>query len=317
MTEQRSPGRVLWKAVLAALVIPTASVLLLALYAAVIWLRVPSAETIGARLGAQGDPGPTSFMAEDGCVGHRREYRPIDQIDPRLVCTVVWAEDWRFFRHDGVDWSALEGAMRDNWRRTQLRLGGSSIPMQLARNLFLSRARTPSRKLREIAIAERLVTALGRKRVLELYLNAAEWAPCVYGVEAATRHYLGHDATVIDAAEAVFLASMLPRPGRPPGALEGDRRRLLRRQQFLLTTLGRAGLLAPAAVRRGRAAVFKLLGAQIRRARQSHRATTDREVGSPGAGESGAVSGLEGRLTDGPAPVSWLARACGTAPPKS
>lgn len=280
------------------------SALLLGMYILVIWLRVPDAAAIAERYGRAESPAnraATAFMSTDGCEQHRRHLVPLSEIDPRLVCAVVWAEDWRFFAHDGVDWPALEGAMRENWRRGRPRLGGSTIAMQLARNLYLTRARTPSRKLREVFLAPRLVSALGRERVLELYLNAAEWAPCVYGAEAAARHYFGRGAGVLDAAQAVFLAAMLPRPSRPPG--ERDRQRLIKRQQTLLTHLGRAGLLRPTAVRRARAQVFANVREQIARSQTGGPAPSGRP--------SGAVT--KDRSEAGmPASREWLVRACGT-----
>lgn len=211
---------------------------LLALYVVVAWLRLPDPSAVPAT----GDPGPTRFMAGDGCDDHARTYRPLDDIDPRLVCTVIWSEDWQFFHHDGVDRDSLRRAVERNWRARAWRLGASTITMQLARNLFLSRARTPSRKAREVAIALDLDAALGKRRVLELYLNAAELAPCTYGVDAAAHHYFGHGAGEVDLAEAAFLASMLPRPAQPPGATAADRDRLIRHQQRLLKRVARSGL---------------------------------------------------------------------------
>lgn len=213
---------------------------LLALYVAVVWARLPEP----AELPATGDPGATAFMAEDRCDAHARQWRALDDIDPRLVCTVVWSEDWLFFDHDGIDRAALRGALERNWRERSWSLGGSTITMQLARNLYLSRARTPSRKGKELALAVELERRADKRRLLELYLNAAEWAPCTYGVEAAARHYLGHGAERIDLAEAAFLASMLPRPAVPPGQGVGDRPALVRKQQHLLRRVARSGLVA-------------------------------------------------------------------------
>ncbi len=253
---------------------------LLALYAAVVWLRLPDVAKLG-----EGDPGPTAFMRLDACGEPARSYAPLREIDPRVGCAMVWAEDWRFFQHDGVDSRALKGALQTNWRARSWRLGGSTIPMQLARNLFLSRARTPSRKLSEIVLARRLVAHHTRERLLELYLNSVELAPCVYGVEAGARHYFGHGAKTLDLAEATFLAAMLPRPGRPPGAEDSDRAALVRRQQELLTLLARARLIRKADLRAARQVVL--------------------------AGWRDGWAGHRPSAT-GPAPLSWYERACGT-----
>lgn len=224
--------------------------LLLGVYLAVAWLRLPSVDAVGDT----GDPGPTAFMRGDRCAAAntQRHYVPLGQIDPRLACAVVWSEDWRYFRHDGVDVTALKGALRTNWKAKQWRLGGSTIPMQLARNLFLSRSRTVTRKLKEIVLARRLVARYDKLRLLEVYLNAAEWAPCVYGVDAAARHYFGHSARVLDPGEATFLAAMLPRPTIPPGDTRADRAKLARRQHQLLLLLRRAGVLSRDELRIGR-----------------------------------------------------------------
>lgn len=254
--------------------------LLLVLYAAVVWLRLPDVAKL-----AEGDPGPTAFMLIDACDEPARTYRPLGEIDPRVGCAMVWAEDWRFFRHDGVDSRALKGAMQTNWRAGSWRLGGSTIPMQLARNLFLSRARTPSRKLSEIVLARRLVSHHTRERLLELYLNSVELAPCVYGVEAGARHYFGHGADTLDPAEATFLAAMLPRPSRRPGAYDADRAALVRRQQELLTLLARARLIRRADLRAARQVVL--------------------------AGWRDGWAGHQPSVA-GPAPPSWYERACGT-----
>ncbi len=257
---------------------------LLALYVLVVWLRLPA---VGG-LGDAGDPGATSFMAEDGCAEHARSYRPLSEIDPRLGCAFVWSEDWRFFRHDGVDLPALKWAARENWRSGGFRFGASTIPMQLARNLYLTRSRTLSRKGKEIALARRLVARYSRTRLLELYLNATELAPCVYGVEAAAQHYFGHGAGRVDAAEATFLAVMLPRPATPPGRLRDDRTRLVGQQQKLLTRLYRAGLLGRAELRAARVEIL----AGWRDGWRGHRPAVER-----------------------PAPQAFYDRYCGTLGP--
>jgi len=181
-------------------------------------------------------------MAQDGCRVHERGFRTLRDIDERLLCSVIWSEDWRFFFHDGVDRSALSAAIEGNLNTLGGGIGGSTITMQLARNLFLSRARTPSRKVSEVLLALALEARLTKKRLLELYINDAEWAPCVYGAEAAAQHYFGHDARTLSLAESSMLASMLPRPSRLP-AIHGPRQiALLRHQQRLLRRVWQAGL---------------------------------------------------------------------------
>ena len=254
---------------------------LAALYAAVVWLRLPSVES----LDAGGDPGPTAFMREASCERVRRDWVPLERIDPRLGCALVWAEDARFFFHAGVDWDALRGAAEDNVASAGIVRGGSTIPMQLARNLFLTRARLFTRKLREIFLARQLVARLDRRRLLELYLNAVEFAPCVYGAEAGARHYFGHTARRLDLAEATFLAALVSRPSTAPGARRGDRSWFQQKQQRIVRNFNLGRLIGQEEARDGIRAVVGMW--------------------------AGGWRGYRG--ADGPAaPMRWYDRACGT-----
>ena len=137
---------------------------------------------------------------------------PLARIAPDLRRAVVVAEDARFWDHEGVDWEAMRGALRKNWEKGDLKVGGSTITQQLAKNLYLSPARTPWRKLRELAIARRLEQRLSKKRILELYLNVIEFGPRTFGVEAAARRYLGKSAADVSREEAATLAAVIPSP---------------------------------------------------------------------------------------------------------
>jgi monofunctional biosynthetic peptidoglycan transglycosylase len=127
---------------------------------------------------------------------------------------VIAAEDSGFSRHDGVDWEAIERAARENLRQGKIRRGGSTITMQLAKNLFLSSERSYLRKGQEFMITVMLELVLDKRRILELYLNTAEWGVGVFGIEAASRHYFGIPAGQVDAMQAAWLASILPAPKR-------------------------------------------------------------------------------------------------------
>jgi monofunctional biosynthetic peptidoglycan transglycosylase len=127
---------------------------------------------------------------------------------------VIAAEDSGFSRHDGVDWEAIERAARENLRQGKIRRGGSTITMQLAKNLFLSSERSYLRKGQEFIITAMLELVLDKRRILELYLNTAEWGIGVFGIEAASRHYFGIPAGQVDAMQAAWLASILPAPKR-------------------------------------------------------------------------------------------------------
>jgi monofunctional biosynthetic peptidoglycan transglycosylase len=137
---------------------------------------------------------------------------PLSRIAPDLRRAVVVAEDARFWQHEGVDWEAMRGALEKNWEKGDLKVGGSTITQQLAKNLYLSPARTPWRKLRELAIARRLEKRLPKKRILELYLNVIEFGSRTFGVEAAARRYLGKSAAEVSREEAATLAAVIPSP---------------------------------------------------------------------------------------------------------
>src|SRR3990167_3311667 len=112
-----------------------------------------------------------------------------DAISENLKRAVVTAEDDEFWRHDGVDWPAIRAAYERNRKAGRFAAGGSTITMQLARNLFMSPSKNPLRKAKEMLIARRLERVLGKRRVLELYLNVVEWGDGIFGCEAAARAY--------------------------------------------------------------------------------------------------------------------------------
>jgi monofunctional biosynthetic peptidoglycan transglycosylase len=186
-------------------------------------------------------PRTTAFMerrkAELARAGEptRLEWVPVSlsQISPYLRQAVVLAEDARFYEHDGVDWEAVRGALEKDWEKRRLSVGASTITQQLAKNLYLSSARTPWRKLKEWAITRRLERLLPKERILELYLNVVELGRRTYGVEAAARRYFGKSAVSLTPREAAMLAAMLPSPRiydpvRHASRVERRARRILR-----------------------------------------------------------------------------------------
>jgi monofunctional biosynthetic peptidoglycan transglycosylase len=137
---------------------------------------------------------------------------PYERISPQLKRAVVAAEDAKFLGHEGFDWEGIQEAYEKNVRRGRLVAGGSTISQQLAKNLFLSRARTPWRKGEEALITVMLETALDKRRILELYLNLIEWGERSFGAEAAARRHFGASAAALGAEEAAHLAAMIPNP---------------------------------------------------------------------------------------------------------
>ena len=166
------------------------------------------------------DPGQTPFMRRELARLHeadprrtlRHRWVPYAQISVNLKRAVIAAEDANFTVHDGVDWDAIERAYEQNRRRGRVVRGGSTITMQLAKNLFLSGERSYLRKGQELVITYMIETVMTKRRILELYLNVAEWGVGVFGAEAGARHHFGVSAAQLGPREAARMAAMLPRP---------------------------------------------------------------------------------------------------------
>lgn len=170
-------------------------------------------------------------------------YVPSERISTSLKEAVVMSEDGTFWRHSGIDWEAVREAFEVNVAKGRFAYGGSTITQQLARNLYLSPSKNPLRKLKEALIARRLEDTLGKKRILELYLNVAEWGPGVFGCEAASRRYFGKSAADLTYEEAAALASVLPSPRKWHPVNRS--RRVERRVQRLLARLRAVGKFTP------------------------------------------------------------------------
>ena len=160
------------------------------------------------------DPPASTLMAGRWLIGKnvRQTWVPIERISPHLVRAVVSNEDARFCIHWGVDWNAVEDAIEEAEEKGGHPRGASTIPMQVAKNLFLWPQRFYLRKTIEFPLAYALNFAWPRRRTLEIYLNIAEWAPGVYGAEAAARHHFKKAARKISRREAALLAASLPNP---------------------------------------------------------------------------------------------------------
>ncbi len=144
----------------------------------------------------------------------RQTWVPYNRISRSIKQAVIAAEDSGFSQHDGIDWEAMERAARENLKRGKIRRGGSTITMQLAKNIFLSPERSYLRKAQEVVAAGMMELVLDKRRILELYLNVAEWGVGVFGIEAAARHYFGVSASELDPIQSAWLASILPAPRR-------------------------------------------------------------------------------------------------------
>lgn len=142
----------------------------------------------------------------------KHQWIPYAKISRHLKNAVIAAEDANFTDHDGVDWDAIEAAYEKNLTKGKIMRGGSTITMQLAKNLFLSGSRSYFRKAQELAITYMIEAVMSKERILEIYLNVAEWGVGVFGCEAGARHYFNVSAAQLGAAQAARMAAMLPRP---------------------------------------------------------------------------------------------------------
>ena len=180
-------------------------------------------------------------------------WMPIDQISPNLIRAVLAGEDARFFAHNGFDWDAIQKAWDEAVKEGEkeakqegdydpndwippmpsFKRGASTISQQLTKNLYLSEDRNFIRKGREAAYTYFLERELGKKRILELYLNVIEWGDGVYGAEAASRNYFKKSASNLTREEAAYLAAMIPSPLNVFNPAK-NKRRVVRRQRAIL-----------------------------------------------------------------------------------
>jgi monofunctional biosynthetic peptidoglycan transglycosylase len=141
----------------------------------------------------------------------RYEYIPLSEISPDFQHAVIAAEDARFYQHHGFDWSAMEIAAEDDLQGGRMR-GGSTLTQQLVKNLFFGTGGSVLRKGAEFTLVPVAELVLGKRRILELYLNVVEWGPGVYGAESASRYYYRISARSMDRQAAAQLAAILPLP---------------------------------------------------------------------------------------------------------
>ena len=218
--------------------------LLLGLLAVTIWVAYEAWTWPRVSALATHPPRTTAFIeryrAEQRAAGRSDRVQwvwvPYSAISIHVKRAVVVAEDIRFFAHQGVDMEEVEEALERAVERRALPRGASTITQQLAKNLWLSPSRSPLRKVREAILAWQLERTLSKRRILELYLNVAEFGPGIYGVEAAAQRFFGRPAATLERPEAAQLAATLPnprgwRPGSPNRAYQAHVARVLRRME--------------------------------------------------------------------------------------
>ena len=204
-------------------------------YLAYLYLALPDVRPL-LRL----NPASTAFIElrtrEARAAGHEprrvQHWIAYRRISPNLTKAVLVAEDAAFWKHEGVDYDELQKSIEADWSRGQLFRGASTITQQLAKNLYLSASRNPLRKLKEAVTAVSLELALPKDRILELYLNVAEWGPGIWGADAASRAYFGVPAAGLDERQAAALAATLPHPRTSNPTFRTDR--MLERRNLIL-----------------------------------------------------------------------------------
>lgn len=166
------------------------------------------------------NPIPSAFMeyraeqwreeGRDKKIKHK--WVKLKQISPYVIKAVLISEDDKFWNHDGFDAEGLEDAFERNIKDGKFSAGGSTISQQLSKNLYLTPSKNPIRKIKEAILTYRIEKTISKKRIIELYLNIAEWGDGIFGIEAAARHYFHKSAKNLTAMEAAKLASVLPNP---------------------------------------------------------------------------------------------------------
>jgi monofunctional glycosyltransferase len=161
-----------------------------------------------------------------------KKYVPYSRMPTHVSRAVVAAEDGRFWRHWGFDVAEMRVASTQVFDG-ELPRGASTITQQLVKNLFGCACRNPVRKFYDLALTVPAEVILGKKRILELYLNNVEWGRGVFGVEAAARHHYGIGARSLSRSQAAGLAALLPNPLRRTPENTGEyRREILRRMAY-------------------------------------------------------------------------------------
>ncbi len=195
-------------------------------------------------------------------VGPRNpRWTPAETIPAEMKWAVIVAEDANFYRHEGIDITALKNAITYDLEKKRFARGASTITQQTAKNLFLSRDKTITRKIEELYLAKRMEQELTKGRILELYLNIVELGPLVYGIGHGARYYFDRPADALTPRECAFLAAMLPGPQKvynPYRHLD----RVLKRSDMILGQLRQRGVLTEAEYRQALAETPDIGGMQ-------------------------------------------------------
>ncbi len=140
------------------------------------------------------------------------QYAKLPEISPYLQKSVVLTEDSSFWTHNGFDLQELEKSLKTNMQKGRYVRGGSTLTQQLAKNMFLSKDKTLSRKAMEAIITMRIEKVLAKKEILERYLNVVQFGKSIFGVKQASQHYFSKSPSQLSIVESAFLTFLLPSP---------------------------------------------------------------------------------------------------------
>lgn len=195
-------------------------------------------------------PIPTAFMEyrENEWAEQNREkeitqkWASMSEISPNVIKAVLIGEDDKFWNHDGFDVDGMEQALERSLKKGSV-AGGSTISQQLSKNLYLSPSKNPVRKIKEAIITWRIENSLSKRRILEIYLNIAEWGDGIFGIEAAARHYYHKSAKNLTGLEAARLAAVLPNPIKYDPT--GSQKYVKNRSRVIYKIMKRRGIVIP------------------------------------------------------------------------
>ncbi len=176
-------------------------------------------------------------------VGPKNRYwAPLGRIPSEMKWAVILAEDSNFYKHEGFDVKAIKNAIKYDLEKKSLKRGASTITQQAAKNLFLSREKTITRKLKEIYLAYRMEQELTKGRIIEFYLNVIELGPMIYGIGHGAQYYFGKPVSSLTPRECAFLAAMLPGPRVAYNPYK-NLGKVLKRSDMILRLLHQKGVL--------------------------------------------------------------------------
>lgn len=196
------------------------------------------------------NPVPTAFMEyrqaewaeQNRELQINQKWVRMSQISPNVIKAVLIGEDDKFWNHDGFDVKGMEQALERSLKKGSV-AGGSTISQQLSKNLYLSPSKNPVRKIKEAIITWRIESTLSKRRILEIYLNVAEWGDGIFGIEAAARHYYHKSAKNLTGQEAARLAAVLPNPIKYNPT--GNQKYVKNRARIIYKIMQRRGIVIP------------------------------------------------------------------------